>query len=94
MTDKKQLTLDEAKGPRRKRELSTVPLDVLATSLYLTVPEGAAYLRFPSVHAFECWLTRRAVPRCRRGRTVLFFRRDLDAAVRPPHLPPPKKNEP
>lgn len=86
--------MSDAAKPRPKRqprELSTTSLDVLARSVYLTVPEAAAYLRFRSVQAFECWVSRNPLPKARRGRTVLFFRKDLDAAVAPAYLSPAAK---
>lgn len=80
-----------APGPKRKpRQLSDTPLDQLARSVFLTVPEAAAFLRFPSVKAFHEWARRRAIPRCRRGRVLLFYRKDLEAAVRPDYLKPTK----
>lgn len=91
MSNQDDQAAPDAARRRKKRELSTVPIEVLAKSVYLTVPEAASYLRFPTVHAFECWLTGRAIPRARRGRVVLFFRKDLDAAVRPSYLPPPQE---
>jgi excisionase family DNA binding protein len=85
--------MTDAPKRRTTRELSTVPLGILATSTFLTVPEAAVYLRFATVRAFEKWLERHPTPKARRGRTVLFYRKDLEAAVRPPYLAPPKKTD-
>ncbi len=54
----------------------------MTSTTYLTVPEAADYLRFPTPHAFRAWARRHGLPSCRRGgRTLLFLRRDLDEAV-------------
>jgi hypothetical protein len=55
--------------------------DVLARQTYLTVAEATIYLRFGSRMALYHWIARTRIPRCRRGRTLLFLRRDLDDAV-------------
>ena len=64
-------------------DLPQPPLE-LARQTYLTVDEAAQYLCFPSRNAFYHWIGRSGVPRCRRGRVLLFLRRDLDEAVQPP----------
>lgn len=50
-------------------------------STYLTTEEARDYLRFPTVAALRMWAHRHNVPRLKRGRTVLFLRRDLDDVV-------------
>lgn len=52
-----------------------------ARNTYLTAEEAAEYLRFRSLEALRKWARRYAVPKCRRGRALLFLRRDLDEAV-------------
>jgi hypothetical protein len=74
--------------------LSKTPIDVINRSTFLTVAEAADFVRSPTVAAFRQWAYRACLPKSRRGRTVLYRRRELEAAVRPSHLPPPKKNEP
>lgn len=64
------------------RDLEGPPVD-LSRQVYLTSDEGAAYLRFPSRDAFMQWVYRHGLPKCHAGRKVLFFRKDLDAAVQP-----------
>jgi Helix-turn-helix domain len=54
----------------------------LARQTYLTVDEAVIYLRFVSRAAIYHWADRQGVPKCRRGRVILFLRRDLDEAVR------------
>ena len=48
-------------------------------SPYLLTDEAARYLRFASAHLFRKWATRNRVPVQRRGRTLLYERRVLDA---------------
>jgi hypothetical protein len=53
---------------------------------YMTVPEAAAHLRFPTVGAFRQFLYRRRkaghpVRTIRRGRILLFLKSDLDDAM-------------
>lgn len=48
---------------------------------YLTTVEAKDYLRFKSMKGLYRWSESHAVPRCRRGRTILFLKRDLDEAV-------------
>ena len=48
-------------------------------SPYLLTDEAARYLRFASAHLFRKWATRCRVPVQRRGRTLLYDRRVLDA---------------
>lgn len=55
-------------------------------SPYLTQQEAADFLRFETVHAFECWRSRRKqagfpVRAYRRGRKMLFRQVDLEAAL-------------
>lgn len=63
-------------------QLDRAPLH-LAGATYLTVPEAVEYLRFASKPALYLWAERHQIPKCRRGRTLLFLRRDLDEAVQP-----------
>lgn len=49
---------------------------------YLTAKDAAAYLQFPSVKAFDHWVTRRGVPSLRRGRIRLFAQDVLDRVLR------------
>jgi hypothetical protein len=56
------------------------PVD-LATQTYLSVDEALAYLRFRTRKALYAWADRQRIPKCRRGRTLLFLRRDLDEAL-------------
>lgn len=53
----------------------------LARQTYLTVEESIVYLCFPSRAAIYHWADRQGIPKCRRGRVILFLRRDLDEAV-------------
>jgi excisionase family DNA binding protein len=76
-----------------KKTPTPVDLEVLGKSTYLTLEEASRYLRFPSADAFRVWVSRHPIPKCRAGRRVLFFRKDLDAAVRPAYAAPPKKSE-
>jgi hypothetical protein len=55
--------------------------NVLAQQRYLTSDEAAAYLRFPSRKAFLHWTYRQALPCCKRGRTSLYLRTDLEQRV-------------
>lgn len=50
---------------------------------YLTVQEAMQLLRFTNRNSFYNWLSTQRVPRCRRGRTILVRRIDLDRAVAP-----------
>lgn len=50
---------------------------------YLTVDEAMRLLRFTNRNSFYNWLSTQGVPRCRRGRTILVRRVDLDHAVAP-----------
>lgn len=63
--------------------LSGTPLDALARLTFLTASEAADFLRKPSVSAFRQWAYDARLPRCRAGRSVLYRRRDLEAAVDP-----------
>jgi hypothetical protein len=54
---------------------------VSASTTYLTSEEARDYLRFPTLRALYRWASSNAVPKCRRGRSMLFLRRDLDDAV-------------
>jgi len=65
----------------------------LARQTYLTIPELTAYLRFPSEHACRLWLTRAgAIPKIRRGRTLLVLRRDVDGYLQPAAAAPKQPN--
>lgn len=66
--------------------LSSTPLSMLGQKTYLTTEEAASYLCAPSVKAFRQFADRARLPKCRAGRKVLFFRKDLDAAVQPDHV--------
>lgn len=66
-------------------QLSGTPIEALCRQTYLSMAEAADYLRFCSVKAFREWTYRARLPKCRAGRKVLFFRKDLDAAVQPEH---------
>jgi hypothetical protein len=65
--------------PVKQERQPTIP------SPYLTIAEGARFLRFdvtaPSdpEGAFRRWLRRQAVPLRKRGRTILIERRHLEA---------------
>jgi hypothetical protein len=50
-------------------------------SPYLTAPEAAAYLKFPTVHAFYCHRSRTKLKAYRRGGKLLFKQSDLDASL-------------
>jgi len=50
-------------------------------SPYLRSDEAARYLRFGSAKLFREWVIREHVPTRRRGRTLLFDRRVLEAYV-------------
>jgi excisionase family DNA binding protein len=67
-------------------QLCNTSFEALGRMTYLTVAEAAMYLRCPSVKAFRKFADRARLPKCRAGRKVLFFRKDLDAAVQPEHL--------
>lgn len=58
---------------------------------YLTTAQTVAYLQFASVDALYVWVSRQRIPKCRRGRTVLFLKRDLDEAVAPPRVEPDRR---
>lgn len=68
-------------------DLPNAPVD-FSRQTYVTVAEAAVYLRFPSTAAFRMWEHRHPLPKCRTGRRVLFYRKDLDAAVAPEYLKP------
>ena len=53
----------------------------LSRQTYLTVPEAREYLRFGSSKAVYCWASTYRIPKCRRGKNILFRRRDLDLAL-------------
>jgi hypothetical protein len=74
-----------AKAPLQTANVGDATFDQarLRTQTYLTVEELVAYLRFPSAHACRVWVTRTGLPKCRRGRTLLVLRRDVDQAVQP-----------
>jgi hypothetical protein len=67
---------------REPRRLDSPPLD-LTRKTYLTVSHAVDYLDFSSKNAFYLWVQRHAIPKIRRGRsrTLLFRRKDLDAAL-------------
>lgn len=49
---------------------------------YFTAREAAAYVKAPSLKAFDHWVTRRGVPSVRRGRIRLFSSDVLDRVLR------------
>ncbi len=51
-------------------------------SPYLLTHEASRYLRFTSARLFYKWAIRQRVPVLRRGRTLLYDRRVLDAFIR------------
>lgn len=51
------------------------------STTYLTSEEAREYLRFKTIRALYRWASANAVPKCRRGRSMLFLRRDLDEAI-------------
>lgn len=51
------------------------------STTYLTADEAREYLRFKTIRALYRWASANAIPKCRRGRSMLFLRRDLDEAV-------------
>lgn len=69
--------------PQGDADVSRAPLDLerLSRQTYLTVDELVAYLRFPSRKAAYHWVIVSGIPKCRRGRTLLFLRRDVDGLV-------------
>lgn len=58
----------------------------LAAQTYLTPDEAAEYTRRPSRRAFLQWADRALIPKCRMGNRILYFRKDLDAAIQPSHV--------
>ncbi len=76
-----------AQPPVESGDLHGAPLD-LSREVYLTVAEAARYTRSVSVPAFRKWAYRAHLPKCRRGRRVLYFRRDIDAALQPEYMKP------
>lgn len=51
-------------------------------SPYFLADEAARFLRFNTTNLFRKWATRHLVPQLRRGRTVLYERRVLEAFLR------------
>lgn len=51
------------------------------STTYLTAAEARDYLRFATTNAFRLWVRRHGVPKLKRGRSLLFLRRDLDDVV-------------
>lgn len=47
-------------------------------SPYLTAPEAALYLRFPSTHWFRVSAKKFGIPCIRRGRRMFFTKQQLD----------------
>ena len=58
----------------------------LARQTYLTVDQAVQFLCFPSRAAIYHWADRQGIPKCRRGRVILFLRRDLNEAVCGQHV--------
>lgn len=54
----------------------------LRDKTWLTAEHAADYLDFSTVHAFRQWARKAGIATARRGRTLLFARTDLDAAVK------------
>ena len=52
--------------------------DAHLTSPYLTADEAAAYLRYPTTHAFRVDIPKKGIPCIRRGRRLLFTAKQLD----------------
>jgi hypothetical protein len=77
----------DTKGQARELRNPTFDDERLARQTYLTIPETRHYLRFSSNAAVYMWILRHRFPKCRRGRTVLLLRRDLDEAVQPAWRP-------
>lgn len=70
------------------RELPNLPDPLfdqvlLGKQTWLTVPQAAAYLQFPSDAAMREWASRHRIRKGRRGRTLVFRRTHLDEAVQP-----------
>lgn len=72
------------KAALQPANLPQAPVD-LSRQTYLSVPEATVYLRFQSKKALYCWVAEHGIPKCRRGRVLLFLRRDLDEAVQQSH---------
>lgn len=53
----------------------------LGQKTYLSIPELTQYLSFPTENAAHHWLAGAAIVKCRRGRTVLVLRLDVDEVV-------------
>jgi hypothetical protein len=63
---------------REPRELSPAALEALPRQTYLDTNEACVYARFLTLDAFYTWVRRHSVPKLKRGRSLLFLRRDLD----------------
>lgn len=50
-------------------------------SPYLLTHEAAVYLRFNTANLFRKWAVRNRIPAKRRGRTLLYDRRVLEASI-------------
>lgn len=66
---------------RTKKTPEPIDHERLSRKTYLTIRETQAYLSFPSEGAVYQWARKAAIPKCHRGGTILFLRRDLDEAV-------------
>jgi excisionase family DNA binding protein len=64
-------------APRSDR-LESEPTDARTPSPYLTPHEACAYLRYASLGALYQAVRTHGIPVCRRGRSLLFPRRQLD----------------
>lgn len=82
------MTLQPPTGPLGP--LSKTPIDVINRSTFLTAAEAADFVRSPTIAAFRKWTYRACVPKSRRGRTVLYRRRELEAALAPPYMKGPR----
>lgn len=65
-------------------DLDRAPKDALVRSPYLTAEEAAAYVRSGSLKAFYEWRRRHGVRAFGSCGKLLFTRKDLDEALKPP----------
>lgn len=72
---------DAPRAKRQPRELSAAAIEGLCRQTYLDTDETCHYLRFETLDALYAWMRRHVVPRFKRGRILLFARRDLDAVL-------------
>jgi excisionase family DNA binding protein len=67
----------------KTRDVRDPALDALRAQAYLTADQAAVYVACPTRGAFYKWRSRSGVRTYRRGRRVMFKRRDLDEALQP-----------